>query len=116
MPSESPLPPRYRRARNDIRQYEELAGEWWRAGGAFEGLRWIAAARAALIPPAPHAGAVLVDLGCGGGVLALHVRAVAYRHVGVDLVTGRLDEARRVGLTPVRAAVRAVPLADACCD
>ena len=104
------------RARNDIRQYEELAGEWWRAGGAFEGLRWIAAARAALIPPARHPGAVLVDLGCGGGLLAPHARALGYRHVGVDLVTAGLVEARRVGVTPVRADVRSVPLADACCD
>jgi len=116
MPTATPPPHRPRLARNDIRQYEVLAGEWWRPGGAFEGLRWIAAARAALITPARHPGAVLVDLGCGGGLLAPHVRALGYRHVGVDLVGAGLAEARRVGVTPLRADVRAVPLADACCD
>jgi 2-polyprenyl-6-hydroxyphenyl methylase/3-demethylubiquinone-9 3-methyltransferase len=116
MPTASPPPRRSPLARNDIRQYEELAGEWWREGGAFEGLRWIAKARATLIPPARGPDAVLVDLGCGGGLLALYVGALGYRHVGVDLVGAGLREARRVGVLPVRADVRAIPLADACCD
>jgi 2-polyprenyl-6-hydroxyphenyl methylase/3-demethylubiquinone-9 3-methyltransferase len=30
--------------RNDPRQYDELAGEWWRPGGAFEILHWLAEA------------------------------------------------------------------------
>ena len=59
--------------RNDPRQYDELAGEWWRPGGAFAMLHWLAAARAALVPPATGAGAVLVDLGCGAGLLAPHL-------------------------------------------
>ena len=71
--------------RNDLRQYEVLADEWWRPGGAFAMLHWLAAARAALIPPAPRAGAVLVDLGCGAGLLAPHVAPLGYRHVGWDV-------------------------------
>ncbi len=83
--------------RNDVRQYEELAEEWWRPGGVFAMLHWIARARAALVPPATRDGAVLVDLGCGGGLLAPHVAGLGYRHVGVDLVrlvTGSGPDAR----------------------
>ena len=71
--------------RNDPRQYDDLAGEWWRPGGGFELLHWLAAARAPLIPPAARPGAVLLDAGCGGGLLAPHLAGKGYRHVGVDL-------------------------------
>jgi 2-polyprenyl-6-hydroxyphenyl methylase/3-demethylubiquinone-9 3-methyltransferase len=103
-------------ARNDVRQYEELSEQWWRPGGAFEMLRWIAQARAALVPPAGRPDAVLVDLGCGGGLLAPYVKPLGYRHVGVDLVPVSLGVAREHGVAPVRADVHAVPLADGCAD
>jgi 2-polyprenyl-6-hydroxyphenyl methylase / 3-demethylubiquinone-9 3-methyltransferase len=102
--------------RNDVRQYEELAAEWWRPDGAFAMLHWIAAARAALIPPAPRPGAVLVDLGCGAGLLAPHVERLGYRHVGLDLVASSLAQARDHGVSPVRADVRALPLTDESAD
>src|SRR5687768_11449724 len=94
--------------RNDVRQYEELADEWWRPGGAFVMLHWIAAARAALVPAATRPDAVLVDLGCGGGVLAPHVQPLGYRHVGVDLVAMSLVQAREHGVVPIRADAHAV--------
>jgi 2-polyprenyl-6-hydroxyphenyl methylase/3-demethylubiquinone-9 3-methyltransferase len=103
-------------ARNDLRQYELLADEWWRPGSVFEMLHWIAAARAALIPPAPRPDAVLVDLGCGAGLLAPHVSALGYRHVGFDLVTTSLLLARDHKVEPVRADVHALPVADASVD
>lgn len=102
--------------RNDVRQYEDLAGEWWRPGSPLAMLHWIAAARARLVPAATREGAVLVDLGCGAGLLAPHVAAKGYRHVGVDLVASALDQARRHGVTPVRADVTRIPLADGCAD
>jgi 2-polyprenyl-6-hydroxyphenyl methylase/3-demethylubiquinone-9 3-methyltransferase len=102
--------------RNDLRQYEELSEQWWRPGGAFEMLRWIAQARAALVPAATRPGAVLVDLGCGGGLLAPYVKPLGYAHVGVDLVPVSLSLAREHGVTPVRADVNAIPLADGCAD
>lgn len=55
---------------NDPRQYDDLAGEWWRPDGAFAMLHWLARARAALVPPAARPDAVLVDLGCGAGLMA----------------------------------------------
>jgi 2-polyprenyl-6-hydroxyphenyl methylase / 3-demethylubiquinone-9 3-methyltransferase len=102
--------------RNDVRQYERLAGEWWRPNGAFAMLHWIAAARAALVPPATRSGAVLVDLGCGAGLLAPHLPCLGYRHVGVDLVTPSLVQAREHGVVALRGDVHAVPLADGCAD
>jgi len=102
--------------RNDVRQYEQLAAQWWRRNGAFVMLHWLAAARAALVPKASRPGAVLVDLGCGAGLLAPHVAPLGYRHIGIDLVESSLVQAREHGVWVVRGDVNAVPLADACAD
>ncbi|MEH1129253.1 methyltransferase domain-containing protein [Micromonospora sp. CPCC 206061] len=102
--------------RNDPRQYDELAGEWWRPDGAFAMLHWLAEARARLIPPAPRPGALLVDVGCGAGLLAPHVVGKGYRHVGVDVTRSALEQAAAHGVTPVLADAAALPLADGCAD
>lgn len=102
--------------RNDPAQYDELVDEWWRPSGEFAALHWIAASRAEHIPPAPAPGAVLVDLACGGGLMAPHVARLGYRHVGVDLGVPGLRLARDHGVLPVRGSVLAVPLADGCAD
>ena len=68
------------------------------------------------MPPATRPGAVLVDLGCGAGLLAPHVKPLGYAHVGVDLVTVSLQQARDHGVMPVRADVTEIPLADGCAD
>ncbi|HEU4346238.1 MAG TPA: methyltransferase domain-containing protein [Actinoplanes sp.] len=104
------------RARNDPSQYDDLAGEWWRPGGVFEILHWLAEARGALVPPARRTGAVLVDAGCGAGLLAPHVARLGYRHVGVDLRRAGLEQSAARGVTPVTGDVTALPLADACAD
>jgi 2-polyprenyl-6-hydroxyphenyl methylase / 3-demethylubiquinone-9 3-methyltransferase len=102
------------RARNDPAQYDDMANHWWQPHGAFAMLHWLAAARGALIPPPARSGAVLVDLGCGAGLLAPHVRG--YRHIGVDLTASALAQAATHGVLPVRADVSAVPLRDGCAD
>lgn len=102
--------------RNDLGQYERLADEWWRPSGAFAMLHWIAQARAALIPPASRPGAMLVDLGCGAGVLAPHVAPLGYRHVGIDLVRVSLELAGAHGVTPVQSDVHQLPLRDESAD
>jgi 2-polyprenyl-6-hydroxyphenyl methylase/3-demethylubiquinone-9 3-methyltransferase len=104
------------RFRNDPRQYDDLADEWWRPHGAFETLHWIAEARARLIPPAQRPDAVLLDLGCGAGLLAPHVRGKGYRHVGVDLSPSALPQAAAHGVTAVRGDVQKLPFKDACAD
>ncbi|HEX8519566.1 MAG TPA: methyltransferase domain-containing protein [Pseudonocardia sp.] len=105
-----------RRERNDPAQYDDLAAEWWLPDGAFAMLQWVAAARAALVPPAPRPGAVLVDLGCGAGLMAPHLRGKGYHHVGVDLTASALAQAAQHGVTAVRGDVTAIPLADGCAD
>jgi len=104
------------RPRNDPRQYDDLAAEWWMPNGTFAMLHWIAEARAGLIPPAERPGAVLVDLGCGGGLLAPHAARLGYRHVGVDLGQRALEVAREHAVLPVRADVARLPLADGVAD
>jgi len=113
-----------RRVRNDPRQYDDLAAEWWRPRGAFQTLHWIAAARARAIPTAtPTAtttavrpGALLVDVACGGGLLAPHIARSGYRHLGIDLSAPSLRLAAAHGVLPVRADARRLPLPDEVAD
>ena len=104
------------RPRNDVGQYVDLRDEWWRPRGAFAMLHWIAAARARLVPTATRPGSVLVDLGCGAGVLAPHVAHLGHRHIGVDLVPESAEMARERGVTVIVGDVHAIPLDDACAD
>jgi 2-polyprenyl-6-hydroxyphenyl methylase/3-demethylubiquinone-9 3-methyltransferase len=99
-----------RRARNDLRQYDDLADQWWDSQGAFCSLHWLAEARGRLIPPAPDGGGQLLDVGCGGGLLAPHVHG--YHHVGVDLSSTALAVAADHGVEGVQADVAALPFAD----
>jgi len=102
--------------RNDPAQYDELADQWWDPSGGFAMLHWLAASRAEHVPPARSADSVLVDLACGGGLMAPHVQRLGYRHVGVDIGAAGLVTARAHGVQPVRGSVLAVPLADGCAD
>ncbi|MEU2350392.1 methyltransferase domain-containing protein [Modestobacter sp. NPDC049651] len=102
--------------RNDPAQYDQLADQWWEPAGGFAMLHWLAASRAEHLPPAARPGALLVDLACGGGLMAPHAARLGYRHVGVDLGLTGLRLARTHGVLPVRGSVLAVPLADGCAD
>ena len=104
------------RVRNDPAQYDELAGEWWEPHGEFAALHWLAAWRAQHLPPADRDGAVLVDLGCGGGLMGPHVAPLGYLHVGVDIGLMGLDLARRHGVAPVGGSALQVPVTDGCAD
>lgn len=110
MPVDLPVRPR-----NDLAQYDDLEGEWWRPRGALAALHWLAEARAKLIPKPARTGAVLLDLACGGGLLAPHVPE-GYEHVGVDVTESALRQARPTGIVPIRADVHRLPLADASAD
>jgi 2-polyprenyl-6-hydroxyphenyl methylase / 3-demethylubiquinone-9 3-methyltransferase len=110
-------PVRRPRARNDPAQYEELAGEWWKPRGSFAMLHWLASARAALVPPPPRPGAILLDVACGGGLLAPRLHGTGYAHVGVDLSPSATRVARGHGLKHVlRGDALALPLRDETAD
>ncbi len=102
------------RSRNDLGQYDDLVEEWWRPDGSFAALQWLAEARARLIPRPSDQGALLLDLGCGGGLLAPFVRG--YCHVGLDAVASALRVAASHGVAPVRGDVHHLPFATACAD
>lgn len=102
------------RARNDVGQYDDLAVDWWREDGPFAALHWLARARAPHVPEPARHGAVLVDVACGGGLLAPYVEG--YRHVGVDLAASALRIARAEGIECVQGDVTAMPLADEVAD
>jgi 2-polyprenyl-6-hydroxyphenyl methylase / 3-demethylubiquinone-9 3-methyltransferase len=104
------------RPRNDPAQYDDLVDSWWDPRGPFAMLHWIAAARAGLVPPPRRDGALLLDLGCGGGLLAPHLAGSGYRHVGVDVTDSALRVARGHGVTAVRGDVTVLPFADGCAD
>ncbi|MDA3627696.1 methyltransferase domain-containing protein [Saccharopolyspora sp. WRP15-2] len=102
--------------RNDPQLYETCADQWWQPQGVFAMLHWLAAARAALVPTASRTDAVLVDLGCGAGLLAPHVADKGYRHIGVDRSPSALRQAAEHGVLPVMGDVQEVPLPTGCAD
>jgi 2-polyprenyl-6-hydroxyphenyl methylase/3-demethylubiquinone-9 3-methyltransferase len=104
------------RPRNDPGQYDDLAHEWWRPDGVFAMLHWLAKARARLVPPATRPGAVLVDLGCGAGLLAPHLSGKGYQHIGIDLVLSAARQATGHGVIGAVGDVAHLPLPDACAD
>lgn len=53
---------------------------------------------------------MLVDVGCGGGLVAEHV--AGFKHVGIDLTASALEVARSHGVVAVRADAARLPLAD----
>ena len=79
-------------------------------------LHGIAEARARLIPPARAPGAVLVDIGCGAGLLAPHIAGKGYRHVGIDLTRSALALADAHGVAGVNADAARLPLPDGIAD
>jgi 2-polyprenyl-6-hydroxyphenyl methylase/3-demethylubiquinone-9 3-methyltransferase len=104
------------RLRNDPGQYDDLADQWWAPRGQFAMLHWIAEARARLVPDAVREGSLLLDLACGGGLLAPHVAGRGHRHVGLDLSPTALPQARAHGVLPVRGDVLQLPFADEVAD
>jgi 2-polyprenyl-6-hydroxyphenyl methylase / 3-demethylubiquinone-9 3-methyltransferase len=100
------------RVRNDPRQYDDLAGQWWLPRGEFVMLGWISAARMRHVPPATGTAPKLLDVACGGGLLAPHLADTGYTHIGVDLSASALDQASAHGVLAVRGDVARLPFRD----
>lgn len=101
---------------NDPGQYDDLATTWEDPYGPLAMLAWLAASRASLIPPAARPGALLLDLACGGGLLAPAATRLGYRHVGIDLTRSALTVAAGRGVSVVQGDVGRLPVADAVAD
>jgi 2-polyprenyl-6-hydroxyphenyl methylase / 3-demethylubiquinone-9 3-methyltransferase len=104
------------RPRNDPRQYDDLADQWWAPRGGFAMLAWIAAARLHHIPPATTSSALLLDLACGGGLLSVPLTGRGYRHVGVDQSSTALPQAKNHGIQVALADVTRLPFKDGSFD
>jgi 2-polyprenyl-6-hydroxyphenyl methylase / 3-demethylubiquinone-9 3-methyltransferase len=104
------------RERNDPRQYDDLAGQWWLPRGDFAMLNWISAARVRHIPPAAGTAPTLLDVACGGGLLAPHLAGLGYWHIGIDLSPTALASAGEHGVTAVRGDVTRLPFRDEAFD
>lgn len=99
----------------------DRTGWWDPACRAFASLRSVSAFRLELLRAwLPGCGrGVVVDLGCGGGLLAVPLAQSGARVLGVDVSPIALREmaAQRVaGVQPVLCGLTAVPLAGACSD
>ncbi len=101
---------------DDHAQYDDLASTWWQPHGPLAMLQWIAVKRAELVPMATRVGAVLVDLGCGAGLLAPNLVGKGYVHIGVDLNEQALAIAADHGVTVLRGDVLSIPLPDQIAD
>lgn len=112
--------------KNDLAQYDLHADEWWDSRSRyFRSLRLVKAFHLELLREECArglAGLTVVDLGCGGGLLALPLAELGARVIGLDLAPGGLaaarDEARRRRATCrfLRADLCRVPLRDASAD
>jgi 2-polyprenyl-6-hydroxyphenyl methylase/3-demethylubiquinone-9 3-methyltransferase len=120
-------PIRARSRRNDLALYDRAAAEWWAGDSpAFRSLRRIKSFHLELLVErwGPQlAGSHVVDLGCGGGLLALPLGAQGARATGIDvsapsLGAGRSEAVRRRldAVRFVHADLRATPLATGCAD
>ena len=109
---------RRRRRRNDLDLYERHADSWWNADSrAFRSLHRVNAFRVELLRDwlgERLPGALAIDLGCGGGLLAAPLAALGARVVGLDLgarsVAAAVDGARHPRCAFVRADVLHPPL------
>jgi len=106
---------------NDLSIYERHAAEWWNPrSSAFRSLHRVNAFRVALLEewlPADLTGLVVVDLGCGGGLLSEPCARRGARTIGFDLGRASLRSAtEHVGPRFACADLLHVPLADACAD
>ncbi|HEX3908989.1 MAG TPA: methyltransferase domain-containing protein [Mycobacteriales bacterium] len=104
------------RPRNDPGQYDDLADQWWSGRGGLAALSWIAAARMRHIPPAKKPGSPLLDMACGGGLLAPYLKGSGYRHIGVDQSPTATAIARDHCIEAARADVRQLPFRDQAFD
>jgi len=81
--------------RDEIRKFEAVAHRWWDTEGDFRPLHDINPARVEYIAAKlPLAGAKVVDVGCGGGILSESLAAAGAEVTGIDMADTPLAVAR----------------------
>lgn len=79
----------------EIAKFEALAARWWDRGGEFRPLHEINPLRANYIDElSPVSGKALVDVGCGGGILAEAMAQRGATVTGIDMGEAPLSVAR----------------------
>jgi 2-polyprenyl-6-hydroxyphenyl methylase/3-demethylubiquinone-9 3-methyltransferase len=95
----------------EIAKFDGLAHDWWDPSGAFRTLHEINGLRVGYIAErAPLAGARVLDVGCGGGLLSEALASRGASVLGIDLATAGVDVAR------AHAAERGVAVEYRCVD
>ena len=83
--------------REEIAKFEALANRWWDKEGDFKPLHDINPLRAQFIQarvPGGVAGKRVLDVGCGGGILAEALAEMGANVTAIDLASGPLSVAR----------------------
>ena len=101
----------------ELAKFESLADQWWDREGPLKTLHEINPLRLDYIDQrASLAGARVLDVGCGGGILSEAMALQGADVVGIDLAQASLDvataHARETGVTPQYLCVDAERLAD----
>jgi len=90
---------------NELEKFKALASEWWGPGGEFEALRSLNRLRVPLIkrllsnennvqlPSKPLLGVNILDVGCGGGILAEPLARLGANVLAIDPVQENIDAA-----------------------
>jgi 2-polyprenyl-6-hydroxyphenyl methylase/3-demethylubiquinone-9 3-methyltransferase len=79
----------------EIAKFDELAHRWWDPSGEFQALHDLNPVRLAYVAErTPLLGRRVLDVGCGGGILAEGLAQRGARVVAIDLADGPLEAAR----------------------
>ncbi len=95
---------------DEIRRFDALGGDWWNETGGFAGLHRLTPPRIAYIraqtarliagrdhhinTPIPFKGLKVVDIGCGGGILAEPLARLGAEVTGIDLSPAAIKAAQ----------------------
>lgn len=85
---------------NEIEKFSALASKWWDLNGEFKPLHDINPVRLSFIEERSHglASKEILDVGCGGGILAESMARAGAQVTGIDLAKDSLDVAKLHGL------------------
>lgn len=79
----------------ELRKFDDIAASWWDSEGAFKPLHLLNPARLNYVQGRCQlSGSRVLDVGCGGGILAESMAAKGARVTGIDIADRALEVAR----------------------